>query len=158
MFVPGFGAMVRGRHRLTDPRQEARVALAGPLWGFSAALAVFLFYAVTGSMLARAIAYWGALLNAINLVPFFPLDGGRVFHVLGRRQRWFIVAILGIAWLCGTFWVPESPELAVLFLALLVAAGHAMLVPHGTLTDPYCLTLYISLAIGLFSLMKFTAG
>ncbi len=45
LFVPGLGAMVRLRQSFTSPREDARVGLAGPLWGLGAAVfcyAVFL--------------------------------------------------------------------------------------------------------------------
>ena len=38
LFVPGLGAFIRLKQALTDPRQDARVGLAGPIWGLGAAL------------------------------------------------------------------------------------------------------------------------
>ena len=38
LFVPGLGAFIRLRQELTDPKQDARVGLAGPFWGLGAAL------------------------------------------------------------------------------------------------------------------------
>ena len=38
LFMPGLGAVIRLRQEFTDPRQDARVALAGPIWGMAAAI------------------------------------------------------------------------------------------------------------------------
>ena len=38
LFIPGVGAFIRLKQEFTDPRQDARVALAGPIWGLGAAL------------------------------------------------------------------------------------------------------------------------
>ena len=39
MFIPGLGAFIRIRQHFDDPRMDARIGLAGPLWGLGAALA-----------------------------------------------------------------------------------------------------------------------
>ncbi len=36
LFVPGLGALIRLKQEMTDPRQDARVGLAGPIWGLGA--------------------------------------------------------------------------------------------------------------------------
>ena len=39
MFIPGFGAVIRLKQYPANAREDARVGLAGPLWGLGAALA-----------------------------------------------------------------------------------------------------------------------
>ena len=38
LFIPGLGAVIRLKQDFTDPRQDARVGLAGPIWGLGAAV------------------------------------------------------------------------------------------------------------------------
>ncbi len=67
-------------------RQELLVALAGPLVSFLLAGAFFTFGAVTGdvspSSFLGAVAWANLGIAAFNLVPAFPMDGGRVFRAL----------------------------------------------------------------------------
>ena len=87
MFIPGFGALVRLKQYPASPREDARVGLAGPLWGTGAALAFGLVGVLAGWPSLVAIARVGAWLNLFNLLPIWQLDGGRGFNALSRVQR-----------------------------------------------------------------------
>ena len=121
MFIPGLGAVIRLQQSFSDPRQDALVGLAGPLWGLGAALAALWVGEATGNPVWMAIARIGALLNLFNLIPVWQLDGGRAFHALSRSGRWFAVAAVAVAWSLSA----ES------LLLLLIAGG-----VYRTLTDP----------------------
>jgi Zn-dependent protease len=82
VFVPFLGAYVR--HTRGNPWQTARVALAGPILGGVAALGFYLVARSDHSHLLIAIAYFGFLLNLINLLPIGILDGGSIW----RSTRW----------------------------------------------------------------------
>lgn len=99
MFVPGVGAFVRLRQRPVDAIEDARIGLAGPIWGLGAALLALGAWWATGSGLALAIGRLGAWINLFNLLPLGPLDGGRAFRALGRGGRWLAAATLGAAYL-----------------------------------------------------------
>jgi len=99
MFIPGFGALILLRQRLANAAEDARVGLAGPLWGLGAALAAWLAHIVTNLPVLAAVARWGAWINLFNLLPVWQLDGGRAFHALSRPQRFVAAAALGVAWL-----------------------------------------------------------
>jgi len=114
MFLPGIGAVVRLQQHPASPSEDARIGLAGPLWGMGAAIAAYLAYLGGGWPLLAAIARWGAWINLFNLLPFWQLDGGRAFRALSRPQR--IVAALAMAALW--VWTREG----MLILLLLVAA------------------------------------
>ncbi len=93
--------------RAAEPSIEQRMALVGPLTsiGFGLLLAaVVLAFApgvdllqrpwIASSHLLRAMVWMNLLLGAINLLPAFPLDGGRVFRrtlaaaaVQGKGER-----------------------------------------------------------------------
>jgi Zn-dependent protease/CBS domain-containing protein len=85
-----FGGMARIRSEATNPKDEFLITVVGPL---SSALigAAFLVFAWAGQALGASRAVVGvaeylAILNfvlaAFNLIPGFPLDGGRLFRSL----------------------------------------------------------------------------
>jgi len=99
MFIPGVGAFIRLKQYPTDRREDARVGLAGPIWGAGAAVAAYGAYLATGAGIWGAIAHVGAYINLFNLLPVWQLDGGRGFRALTRPQRWIAVVVVGLAWL-----------------------------------------------------------
>jgi len=98
MFVPGLGAFVRLKEYPASPAEDARVGLAGPLWGLGAALGAYAAFLATASPYWAAVARTGAWLNLFNLMPVWQLDGGRGFRALTRGQRLFVVLAFGAAW------------------------------------------------------------
>lgn len=112
MFLPGIGAVVRLQQHPASPSEDARIGLAGPLWGMGAAIAAWLAYLGGGWPLLAAIARWGAWVNLFNLLPFWQLDGGRAFHALSRPQR--IAAALAMA----VLWAATREGLLILLLAV----------------------------------------
>jgi Zn-dependent protease len=103
LFVPGLGAFIRLRQELTDPKQDARVGLAGPMWGLGTALVCLAAYVLTQQPIWAALAQFGALINLFNLLPIWHLDGGRAFRSLNRSQRWLAVAAIAAAWAITDF-------------------------------------------------------
>ena len=97
LFIPGMGALVMLRQHITDPVVDAKIGLAGPVWGLGAALASLGAYFATDAGIWLAIAHLTAFLNLFNLIPIWQLDGSRGFHALGRRERWTVVAAIAVA-------------------------------------------------------------
>lgn len=86
------GGVSKLEHLPEDPRDEFAMAIAGPLASVAiavvaAAVAVTLGRSLwpidltSGSFIAR-LAWLNLLLAAFNLLPAFPLDGGRVFRAM----------------------------------------------------------------------------
>ncbi len=96
VFIPGVGAFIRLQQKLTNPREDARVGLAGPIWGLGAALTAYALFRATGIMVFAAIAQIGAWINLFNLMPVWQLDGGRGFQSLSTWQRWVMLAVMGL--------------------------------------------------------------
>ncbi len=87
MFIPFVGALVRMKQYPANVGQDARVGLAGPIWGLGASVAAWLCAIATGLPVWYAIAHTSAWLNLFNLIPIWQLDGGRGFRALTRKQR-----------------------------------------------------------------------
>jgi Zn-dependent protease len=98
MFIPGFGAFVRLKQYPANPSEDARVGLAGPIWGMVTALACFILWYTTGFGLWGALAEWGARINLFNLMPVASLDGDRGFRALSRPGRWLVLGVMAAAW------------------------------------------------------------
>ncbi|HEX6643434.1 MAG TPA: site-2 protease family protein [Gemmatimonadales bacterium] len=118
MFIPGFGAVVRLHQHPATTGEDARVGLAGPLWGLGAALVALGIHLATNAPIWAAIARFGAWVNLFNLLPVWQLDGGRGFRALSRSQRWLAVAALG-----GIWFVTAEP---LLFLLGIAGAANAL--------------------------------
>ena len=112
VFLPGLGAYVKWKGLNILPRTMAQISLAGPLAGWIAAAGCFLIYVQTGDLLWAALAYTGARLNVLNLIPVWVLDGGKAATALGIAGRATLVAVaIGLSVYTGSL------------IFLLVAAG-----------------------------------
>jgi Zn-dependent protease len=96
MFVPGLGAFVRGQVRPPTAAIDGRIGLAGPIWGTVAALGFLAAGMLTESDTMCGVAQLGAVINLLNLLPAWQLDGVSVFRALHRGQRWLAVAALSL--------------------------------------------------------------
>jgi len=117
MFIPGLGAFVRLRQYPANPVENARVGLAGPLWGLGASIAAYIAFFATGAPIWAGIGKTGAVLNLFNMIPVWQLDGSRGFGSLTRSQRWVATTAVGAALL----FLSEG-SLTLLLLAILVCA------------------------------------
>ncbi len=109
VFIPFFGALISLRGQPRTPVVEARIALAGPLWGGAASLATAALFLYTRDRLYLSIAYSGFFLNLFNLTPLGFLDGGRVTRVFARRA-W----IIGLGIFIALFIFTQAPQLLII--------------------------------------------
>ncbi len=125
-----------------EPRQEIVVALMGPAVNVAIALALFLVLAVTGgggeimepslmpANFLQSVLYANIFLAVFNMLPAFPMDGGRVLRAalsmrLGRLQATRLAARIGqgLALLFGLLGLFGNPLL--LLIAIFVWVGAA---------------------------------
>jgi Zn-dependent protease len=148
MFIPGIGAMVFLKAHPSTPGQDARVGLAGPIWGTAAAVFCLGAYGSTGAEIWLGLARWGAWLNLFNLVPVWQLDGGRAFAALTRGQRGICLAVILAMWLVTGD--------GVLFLLSAGAAYRLFSADYPPCGDNPILARYIALVavLGLLCLLR----
>jgi Zn-dependent protease len=99
VFVPFLGAFTSaGRGFQSSRRTEAVIAAAGPVFGFLATMAVYL-WALAQAVPTQAVAfafslsYFGFFVTLFNLIPMVPLDGGRIASAI---SKWFNLAGLAV--------------------------------------------------------------
>jgi Zn-dependent protease len=80
-FVPLFGGAAIG-DRAKSQWQDVFITAMGPSWGLLSALPPAVLYLVTGELFWVAIIGFIALINLFNLLPIYPLDGGRLANSL----------------------------------------------------------------------------
>jgi Zn-dependent protease len=78
LFIPFMGAFIQMKRMPQDAWHEALNGIAGPLLGSAGAAVVWAVGSAIDSRPLIALAYLGFFLNLFNLVPFLPLDGGRI--------------------------------------------------------------------------------
>jgi Zn-dependent protease len=113
VFIPFLGAYVAIRNARINPWQHALVALAGPFAGGLGAAAVWIVGEYDNSQLLQALAYFGFMLNLINLAPVWILDGAQVTRSIrylrhgGAPGRALVISVayvgLAIALIIGMF-------------------------------------------------------
>ena len=140
MFIPGVGALVMLKQHIDDPLTDAKIGLAGPVWGLGAGLAASAMYAVTGARIWFAIAQLTGFLNLFNLIPVWQLDGSRGFHVLARWERWTLVLVIGLA----LMWTEQR----LLLIVGAVAVWRAMQRDAGP-GDTRVLATFVALIVSL---------
>ncbi len=147
MFIPGFGALIRLRGVLLSPIEDARVGLAGPIYGLGAAALSLGIYFITGAKIFGAIAQFGAVINLFNMIPVWQLDGARGFHSLTRNQR---MIALGIAF---ALWFVTSESMLLL---VTLGCGYRLFTKDAAQEpDNVCLQQYAVLLVALASIGVF---
>lgn len=149
MFIPGFGALVRLQQYPVTVIEDARVGLAGPMWGLGAAAAAFGLYVATQEPFWGAIAQFGGVINLFNLIPVWQLDGGRGFRSLTRGQRWLAVLAVAVMY----YFTSQSHTQNVFLLIIgLCGVGRAVLGEAPQERDDFGLFQYVLLIISLGAL------
>jgi len=96
VFIPFVGAAIFLSQHPRSASEEAYVAAGGPVLGFlGSVLALVLSGGGRGSLFGT-LAYFGFFLQAFNLVPISPLDGGRMVAAVDRRLWWVGLPLLGV--------------------------------------------------------------
>ena len=139
LFIPGVGALVLLQQHIVDPIVDARIGLAGPLWGLGAGAGSLAIAYITGAPTWGAIAELTGFINLFNLIPIWQLDGSRGFHALSNAQRLMVVAAT-----VGAF-VATGQKMLILVGAVAIFRAFQ----PTTASDNRTLATYIGLIIAL---------
>ncbi len=143
VFLPGLGAYVRWRALGVSLKTRSEVSLAGPLAGLLAAALCAAIWWQTKNPVWASLARVGAILNLLNLIPLWILDGGQAVLALSKverigllaaaialgvvlKQQMFILVALGVAY--QAFFAKNLPaqssrSTTVYYVAVLAALG-----------------------------------
>ena len=93
-FIPLLGAYVSGSKREVSQKESAIILLAGPLPGIAIGIAFFFLYKNNPDLSLAGLSFYTIsisfiLLNLINLLPVYPLDGGQLLNrVFLDEESW----------------------------------------------------------------------
>ena len=143
VFLPGLGAYVRWTALGVSTKTRALVSLAGPMAGCLGAAVCALIWAKTGDALWLGLASLSAMLNVLNLIPIWVLDGSQAIIALNRNERivlsaaavlmaayfsqpLFLLVAAGAAYRLFTKDIPQAPSHAATayYLIVLTALGY----------------------------------
>jgi Zn-dependent protease len=147
-FIPLFGAAASGRRLGVARWKQALVLLLGPLPGIVAGLALG-FVGVTDW--ANTLALMLIVVNALNLLPIEPLDGGQLFSVLlysrNRHLEIIVRAITAVVIVAASIYYQEWIFVLIgVFMAISLSARKRQLAVAETLkplnlpADPHALS------------------
>ncbi|MGI9068780.1 MAG: M50 family metallopeptidase [Pyrinomonadaceae bacterium] len=143
-----FGGLARLRTEPQNPRAELRIAAAGPAASFLFAVLAFggTQIAALGDYAATFVVFFliaaGNLLLALfNLLPGYPLDGGRVLRAILWRKSGNMNEATRMAGICG-----------MLIAGTLILFGiYILIAPNWRATQPYFMGGW-SILVGMFLL------
>ena len=132
LFIFGGATSIESDSR--SPREEALIALAGPVSSLVIGAAMLGIAALVDSREAGAVLWWLGVINVVlgvfNLVPGYPMDGGRVLRAIlwrlrgdpntATRQAAIVGRVVGYLMVAGgIYWALRSRDIGSgLWLAL----------------------------------------
>lgn len=134
------GGLARLERMPRKPSQELIVALAGPavnvaifllIWPFLGSLPEFSFrYDLMQGPFLQRFAYWNLMMVAFNMIPAFPMDGGRVLRAalalfMDYAQATRLAATIGqsIAVFAGIYFLFGNPIIVIIAIFIFMGAG-----------------------------------
>ena len=130
-FIPFLGAAAVSEEMFKSRRDEAYVAIMGPIFGLALSGVAIIIYLITHNSLFAAAAGWMAMVNLFNLLPINPLDGGRImksitFSLSSRLGFYFLLVGILVS-MALTLWAG-----IFLFLILLIVATLELVYEYRT--------------------------
>jgi Zn-dependent protease len=151
VFLPGLGAYVRWQALGVSLETRATISLAGPLAGFLTAVGCALLWWQTGNPLWAALARVGAVLNLLNLIPIWVLDGGQAVLALSKMERIVLLTT------CLALWLVLDENM---FFLIALGAGYQVFFAGNAPAHSSRATTayYIAVLIGLGVIIRLMPG
>ncbi len=123
-FIPFIGAVITGREQTPYASRKALVSIAGPMPGLLIGLFFAILYAGNQQKQYYDIASMFIFINAFNLLPLYPLDGGSFFDSILFSRNYVIEVVFKVI-----------TSLLLIALVLLLKAWALILIPFFILVS-----------------------
>ncbi len=97
-------------------KENALIAMGGPLFGGLLGLIYYIVYYVTGDNIFLVLTFTSIILNLGNLIPVSPLDGGQIAEAISP-----ILCYIGFPFLIYLFTLSNRLKSKILLLFIMVA-------------------------------------
>lgn len=97
-------------------KENALIAMGGPLFGGILGLIYYIVYYVTGDYTFLVLSFTSIILNLGNLIPVSPLDGGQIVEAISP-----IICYIGLPFLIYLFISVKKLKSKILLLFIMVA-------------------------------------
>jgi putative peptide zinc metalloprotease protein len=156
--IPFVGGMAVGE-KAQSYWHEVYISMMGPVFGLLMSVVFYAVFLITGNHFVGLVASVSALLNLINLLPVYPLDGGHVVKslVLSARRAWGFTLLIALS--AASFAVAFSLGLSFLSFFIVIGALDLIASQRQLATHPqvpldrngivYC-TLWYFVVIAVF--------
>ena len=114
--VPLLGAFTAGKKQQVSQWQLSLIILAGPLPGILIGTVLFLINKDLNNDTLKMLSASFLVINLLNCLPFYPLDGGKLIETLFFRENHTIRLVFGII------------SIIILFMLFIAAANFVMLI------------------------------
>lgn len=112
--VPLLGAFTTGKKQQVSQFQLCLIILAGPVPGIIFGSIIYYFNKDLHNDNLKLLANAFLIINLLNLLPFYPLDGGRLIETLFFKQNHVIRLVFGvISIICLLFIFLKSPIMLI---------------------------------------------
>jgi len=108
-FIPLLGAYVSGTKREVSQRESAIILLAGPLPGMILGIVLYWLYTKdqgveVGGISLYTVALSLILLNLVNLLPIYPLDGGQLLNRVFLDENGWVSKVFVVLSVAAMVW------------------------------------------------------
>jgi Zn-dependent protease len=154
-FIPFIGGAAIGSDRMPTRDVDVVVSLMGPIFGLALAVLTAYIYAWTGLTIIAAAVLFMIILNLFNLIPIYPLDGGRVLWCFASSVPPRIgsaVMLLSVFFAFLVTWITGAPLLyLIVFFSVISYSQFRKTHVHGPARRAFLHALRNKLALGQLS-------
>ena len=117
-FIPFVAGAVMGQKADETVSDRLIMLLCGPAPGLLLGCLIYWLQAWQPMAAFRSVAIWLVAINLLNLLPVWPLDGGRICWILFARSSVLAQTLLSACSFVGAIFLMFSPQGGVTFLAV----------------------------------------